>query len=334
MNYNLQFDKLCQQLNIGSLIAEPLPLTGGHMHKMFVLNTTTRKYAVKALNPGVMQRPEAMGNLINAENIAQIAAQSIPAIPALVFNNTFIQELDGQYYFIFDFVDGKTLSNNELTVQHSEIIGKLLAKLHKIDFSKLNLIDDYSYTEDTYDWSYYLHKGIESKAVWVELVNDNIVKLYDWMRILNKAAAELSVGTVISHGDLEPKNVMWQNEKPIIIDWEAAAFVHPAFDLFETAFYWAKDDNNIQKDRFIAFMRAYKEVNLAYIVNINAVLDKGYCRLGWLNYSFMRSLGIECADDAEKQLGTDHVIWSINDLLQYEKMIPLLKEWMQEAVNL
>jgi hypothetical protein len=106
MNYNLQFEKLCQQLKIGSLTAEPLPLTGGHMHKMFVINTTTGKYAVKALSPGVMERPETPGNLINAENIVQIAAQSIPAIPSLIFNDSFIQELDGQYYFIFDFADG------------------------------------------------------------------------------------------------------------------------------------------------------------------------------------------------------------------------------------
>ena len=332
MEYNLKFTKLCDKLNLGSMTAEPISLTGGHMHKMFALETLTGKYAVKALNPGVMLRPEAMGNLVNAENIAQISAKHISAAPAKTFNGVAIQEIDGQYYYVFDWIDGITFSHDNLTVKHSEIMGNILADLHNIDFSSLCLEDDYSYKEYEFDWDFYLQKGIQAHADWVDLVKNNLANLHDWNKRLIDGSNKLSVGTVISHGDLEPKNVIWKNNVPIVIDWEAAGFIAPSYDLFETAVYWAKDiQNKIQKDRFITFINSYKNRNTNLTIDIDAVLYKGFVRLGWLEYSLKRSLGLESADEAESRMGTDHVFWSINDMLQYEKTIPVLKKWMQEA---
>jgi len=334
MDYNLQFDKLCDKLNLGNLTIEPVPLTGGHMHKMFALETVKGKYAVKALNPGIMQRPEAMGNLINAEHIAQIAAKYIPAAPALHFNGKAMQDVDEQYFYVFDWIDGKTLSNDALNITHCEIMGGLLADLHMIDFSSLDLTDDYSYIDSEFDWDFYLQKGIASSAPWVSLIKTNLNNLYDWNRRLIKGSSQLSNGTVISHCDLEPKNVMWNGNRPITIDWEAAGFTAPSYDLFETAVYWSKDnENNIQKDRFTTFIKAYMIKNTNLKIDFNAVLDKGFTRLGWLEYSFKRSLGIECSNESEKQMGTDHVFWSINDLLQYEKMLPVLRSWFGEVIN-
>ena len=63
------FDKIVKQMDIGDLTAKPQRVSGGYMHKMYKLETTTGKYAVKMLNPTIMKRPDAMGNYEKAEII-------------------------------------------------------------------------------------------------------------------------------------------------------------------------------------------------------------------------------------------------------------------------
>ena len=44
-----------------------------------------------------------------------------------------MQEVDGQYFYIYEWYNGKTLKDSEITQYHCEIIGKKLAKIHNID---------------------------------------------------------------------------------------------------------------------------------------------------------------------------------------------------------
>ena len=55
-------EKICQQYNLGTMECQPFPFKGGFMHKMYSLFTTTGKYAVKLLNPYVMQRETQPGH--------------------------------------------------------------------------------------------------------------------------------------------------------------------------------------------------------------------------------------------------------------------------------
>ena len=51
----------------------------------------------------------------------------------------------------------------------------------------------------------------------------------------------LSQTMVISHRDLDPKNVMWNGSEPLVIDWEAAGYVNPYQEFLEVLNYWADD---------------------------------------------------------------------------------------------
>ena len=82
IQYNLQFDKLCNILNLGDLIGIPEPITGGFLHKMFAIQTTSGKFAVKALNPQIMLRPKAMNDYINSEEICNFVVKNIPSMPS------------------------------------------------------------------------------------------------------------------------------------------------------------------------------------------------------------------------------------------------------------
>ena len=86
LQYNLQFEKLCNILKLGEIIGKPKAITGGLLHRMYAIETTQGKYAIKALNPQIMSRSVAMQNFINSERIANFALNTISAIPAKNFN--------------------------------------------------------------------------------------------------------------------------------------------------------------------------------------------------------------------------------------------------------
>lgn len=100
IKYNLQFEKLCNILKLGELVGMPEGISGGLLHRMYAIETTQGKYAIKALNPQIMLRPTAMQHIINSERIANSALKNIPALPAKIFNSTSIQEIDKQFYLV------------------------------------------------------------------------------------------------------------------------------------------------------------------------------------------------------------------------------------------
>ena len=334
IQYNLQFKKLCNILQLGDIVGVPETISGGLLHKMYAIETTQGKYAIKALNPQIMLRPVAMQHFINSEQIVNIAANNIPAIPAKKFNGSSIQEVDNQFYLVFNWVDGKSLKSNEINIVHCEKIGAILADIHRTDFSELGISNNKSDNTQLIDWNYYLHKGKENNTEWVNLLIEIIDKLYDWNAQANKSAKQLASDMVISHGDLDSKNVMWNQDNPIIIDWESAGYVNPMQELTETAIYWSENQaGNIDKERFMAFIGGYRRRYGTLQADWRMVLLNGFSgKLGWLKYSLNRSLWIECTDEAEQQMGTAQVIGTINAISRYADMISELEKWLTNEI--
>ncbi len=335
IQYNLQFEKLCNRLHLGEMISDPVAISGGLLHRMYAIETNQGKYAIKALNPMIMLRPVAMQHIMDSERIAAMASSNIPAVPAKTFNSTIMQEIDNQFYLVFDWVEGRSLKPHEINRAHSEKIGAILADLHRMDFSELGIMNDWSDNEQVIDWNYYLRKGQENNAVWVTLLRDTIDNLYEWNTQAKQSARHLSSHMVISHRDLDSKNVMWNQDNPIIIDWESAGYVNPMLELTKTAIYWSENEvGKIDKERFLAFINGYKMRYGTLQANWRKVLLNGFLgKLGWLEYSLKRSLWIECTDTEEQQMGTTQATGTIEAIRRYADMIPELEEWLNNEIG-
>lgn len=135
---------------------------------------------------------------------------------------------------------------------------------------------------------------------------------------------------VISHRDIDPKNVMWNHDRPIIIDWESANYINPIQDLTETAIYWSEGEKgSIDKERFLTFVGSYKKRFVSLKADWKMALINGFSgKLGWLEYSLKRSLWIECTDAEEQRLGTVQVSKTIEAIKHYEEKISMLEEWL------
>lgn len=295
---------------------------------MHALETTSGKYAVKALNPQVMLRPMAKSNIINGERIANVASRYIPALSAKTFGDIVIPEIDGQYYIIYDWVEGKSLYSENITSAHCEQIGKILGKLHTIDFSLLNIPKSVAAAEELVDWDGYLRKGQEADLPWVNVLSQNMNDLCDWNRRYLTSIKYLENHLVIGHGDIDPKNVMWCDNNPIIIDWESAGYLNPAHEFIIYALYWSDSNQKTDKEKFTTFLNGYLSSTSLENVDWQIVMNTGLSP-NWLEYSLKRSLGIESADAVEQQMGTDHVFGTISYLKRYEASIVQVVDWLK-----
>lgn len=334
IQYNLQFEKLCKVMQLGEIVGVPEAISGGLLHKMYAVETTQgRRYAIKALNPQIMLRPIAMQNFIKSERITNIVANNIPALPAKIFNGNSIQVIDNQFFLVFDWIDGKSLKPKEINIVHCIKVGGILADIHMTNFFELGMNNDCTCIQLT-DWNYYLQKGQENGSEWIDILLENINNLYNWNDQANESARQLTSDMLISHRDLDPKNVMWYRENPIIIDWECAGFINPMHDLIETAIYWSENEiGNINKERFLAFISGYKKRFGTIQANWRMVLLNGFLnKLGWLEYSLKRSLWIECTDEEEQKMGTAQVTGTIKSIRRYAYMISELEKWLNSEI--
>ncbi|WEG12237.1 phosphotransferase [Pullulanibacillus sp. KACC 23026] len=321
--------KLCIESRLGEIVGVPIPISGGLLHKMYAVETNDGKYAIKILNPQIMIRPDAMNNYINSERIAKLVSKKVPAAPAKIINGDFVLKMDNHFYMVFDWVEGETLKTTSISCSHCEKIGSLLAEIHRTDFSELN-IGNFRNNEPCIDWKYYIEKGQKSNNEWIEQLLEIVDKLYEWTSLAINAKRCLSANLVISHRDLDPKNVLWYKGGPVFIDWESAGYINPMQDLIETALYWSEDETgNVDKRRFFAFINGYKKGYGETKADWSMVLENGFLgKLGWLEYNLKRSLWIECSNEEEQKLGTTQVIGTIKEIRDYAEKISKLVNWL------
>jgi thiamine kinase-like enzyme len=340
LNYNLNFEALCAKYDLGQLLNEPEQVAGGLLHRMYNVRTDKAQYAVKALNPQIMQRETAMYNYTLSEKVANIAhLNGINAVPAIVSNEGFMHEVDGQFYLLFPWVQGKALPPEEIDIDCCKRIGGILATIHSINFSPLiqqHPNEDLKVSKPSVvDWNDNALKAKHNGVEWSDLLFDNLNKIDHWEQLVQSVAEFLSNHMVFSHRDLDPKNVLWDdNRVPILIDWEAAGPVHPTYELVEVALYWSNfESEKLSKAAFCALINTYQEHGGVIQANWADVLNYGFCgKLDWLAYNIRRSLGLESADDKEQELGTSEVIRTIKGLNDYADFIPQCMEWLSEGV--
>lgn len=149
---------------------------------------------------------------------------------------------------------------------------------------------------------------------------------------MNEANLVLSEDMVLSHRDLDPKNVMWNQGTPYFIDWEAAGYTNPYHELLEVLNYWSVDGNGeLDKDKFHTLLNAYRKYMSTVTVAWDYVLDSGYeGMLGWLEYNLRRALGIESLDEAERKLGEEQIVGTIAALEHYDKQKVTILKWISE----
>lgn len=336
------FAKLTRQLSLGSLVAPPIRLSGGYTHRMFRLDTTTGRYAVKLLTPEIMQRPEALENYRTAEAFeALLEARGLPILPALTIDGRKMQQVDGQYLYVFEYFEGCALADGEITPAHCRAMGRVLAGIHGAGTSVgegLSL----PATVETPQSATSADSSPRGKTLWRELA-DALLSSDDARaegEILLSAAPMLTRVTAaaedaarrlppmeaLCHNDMDPKNVLWQGADFRIIDLECLGYANPRLELLDLAISWA--GAAVEEGWFKAFMQGYGEAGGSFGADAALVYDSRRNYIDWLAYNARRALA---ADPEERRIGREQVRMTVakieDDLQSREKVL----RWMDEV---
>ena len=311
-------EELVSKCDLGILIEKPERVYGGLLNRMYKIVTNKGTYAIKLLNPEVMKRPDAKQNHIIAEAAANIAKeQGIRCLPAILFNGKAVQEISGYYFLIYEWFNGKAIEDKEITINKVKKVAKELAKLHQVDFGDLINSCSLHYNLNEVNWNNYIDK-IDNNDV-KECFKANIDKLYELDKKSIESLKRISENVLISHRDLDLKNVLWdENNEPVIIDWESTSLINPAMELIDTAWNWSGGQKFFDIDKFKVFINTYKD-NGGIIKNLNDAIEADFkAKFGWLEYNLKRATGMECHDEEEKKLGEAEVIRTIEEINKYD----------------
>ena len=315
----MDFDALCQQLHLGALTVEPSRLYGGLMHKMYRIATESGVYAVKCLNPHVMARPTAAANFAAAEELERRLEQTdLPLLPALTIGGRKMQEMDGDFFYVFPYFEGKALTEGEITPRHCEIVGGLLARLHAVE-QKAEPIRRETLA---FDWNEFDLSEEDTSLLWRMQTAAN--------------AAILPPLSTICHNDMDPKNVLWHGMDGRVIDLECLGYGSPYLELLETALCWAGyESGTVDFDRFAAFVGAYAKAGGDLAADWAAVYAANCGRLAWLHYNLLRATGSE--GEENRALGEAEVKKALACIREYAKMketiVGILEEMKKEGLE-
>ena len=332
MTHN-EIQKICESFNLGCPLSPPTRVYGGLLHLMWRLDTETGSYAIKQLSKDIYLSEATITQYELTENIArQFAAHGIPAILSLANNGQSLIYSGENTFITYPWKKAKPLDNDAVSIVHATKVASLLAKMHLLHLSVPEI------TEPTYDIyssnkliSVLIEKSVEVSLPFANTLQNSKVMMLEANEKYQQAIPILNQSLVVSHADLDPKNVLWdENNNPFLIDWESARALNSTSEILNAALEWSGVTTcSIDKDIFVAMITAYKKAGgIMNAKDLGAFFDgiPGYC-LHWMVYNIQRSLGMKGSTLEDKTMGIEQV----NQVLQ---VIDYLNNTKDELIKL
>jgi len=236
------------------------------------ITTDKNSFVVKQLKSDRIQ------SAIQGERIASAFIKN--NIPAITTINSVV-DWENKKFLIYPWCEGK-LRQSDKNCGYQ--IGKLLARMHLINLELPEITNA--------NWQAFIEPNWEqlTKQKNLKLLLEYLPELKQWSEWYRQGIAEIQDDKVISHGDLYPVNVIWQNEKPAIIDWEDAGWIHPQVELLGVAINWAGiEQGKIDPEIFNRVLQGYRDQGGVVAIN-EAVWNAGLGSwLSWLVFNAERN---------------------------------------------
>ncbi len=238
--------KIIQKVPIFKKIKKINKVDGGITNQNFKITlNNNKKYFVRICK----EIPE---HLIKRENEinASIAASEIGVSPNVIYSNN---EL-----IVFNFIEGKTLSENDIHKNLLEVV-KLLKKVHKNIPKKITGASQIFWVFHVI--RHYKNFLEKNNSKYKKMLKDLILK----SEKIEKNSAPFDI--VYSHNDLLAANFIKKNKKLFLVDWEYAGYNTPLFDLGGLS-----SNNNFSKQQERLLLENYFEKKVS-----SSLMHKFYC---------------------------------------------------------
>lgn len=304
---------ICAHFKLGSPTKPPLRVHGGLLHLMWRIETAHGSYAVKELSHHIdLENPLVIKNYNLSEKIASLFIQKgIPAIAAIkdIFNNYLYTG-----FLVYPWINAK--AKEDVSEESALQIAVILAKMHQINLQIPELLEP-EFDIHSQETIIELIKKSEFSNTLKEKQNQILKINQDYQNCISI----LKKRSVVSHGDLDPKNVLWNDQqKPFLIDWESARKLNPTYEIVNAALDWSGITTSFNKDLFIKMIDAYEEAggvidNAEFEASFHGAMGNW---LHWMVYNINRSFSPQ---SEQKNMGIQQVEQVLGTISRLEKIM-------------
>ena len=321
--------RLCERFDLGVPKCRPGHVGGGFHHRMWRLDTKCGSFAIKQLADDLDMENADTVKRMNATEITarEFADNGVPALYSLAIDRQHLQLLDGCGYLVYPWTDATACNKNRIEKKHALTVAGILARIHRSDIRVPELQDVPALPLTAQRVIDLVQLARQRNVRESHLLETRLDDLLEAVELQAPALAVLQQDQVISHGDLDHKNVLWdQAGEPMLIDWESARRLNPTYELLLEALDWGGITAHFETGPFITFLEAYLDAGGKIVAGeVPAVADaiQG-AWVEWLLYNVGRAVGLH--DSHQRAVGLHQVDLSVSTLLRMEKYAPRLTE--------
>ncbi len=330
---NHDFQMICANHELGEF-KSATSVEGGRIHSIYkmvvIKDNQVHQFSLKVLNPLTIKTEFEKSRFVITDKIAEdFKIAAINSVSSITGNVESFGEGKNQFnYMLYKWIDGKTLSLDEIQPEHCYAIGEQLAKMHHFFLNK----ETAPYQNDMqgkyhFDFEAYLQKQTVSENIKI-ILSENIKKINEILKHYMIAISTLDKEVPVkAHGDMDSSNTIWLMDAPFFIDWEkATAAISPSKDYMITAIYWSRTSSGkFSDDNYSSFNDGYqqyfKNQNIPYPeINQNAgILALLAHWLIWVDFNLQRAFNCLLSSD-EIDMAEQQVEKTLNSIFTvYEK---------------
>lgn len=319
--------QLCDRLAIGVPNLTVTPVQGGFHHRMWRLHTDQGVYAVKQLSAETdLADPRVIEHYNLSETVADhFRSLGIHAISALPWQGQYLQQIEYSAYLVYPWSEASALTLDQRSQQHALEVAGILATMHRanIDVPGLERPDSVITPEENI--TAIVGRAADLHVRYAPELKQALPTFLEIARDHHSALALLDQHRVISHGDLDQKNVLWDEAgNPLVIDWESAVPLNPTYELVQTALEWSGVTHHFDQSLFEAFLQAYQQAG--------GVIERGFvapafdCVMGdWLNWLlYVVDRSAKSSNPVKRKRGTEQFELVFPTLQRLQTLLPAL----------
>ena len=320
-------DQLCERLDLGKPSGTLSRVSGGFHHRMWRLNSRGGSFAIKQLADDLDMQNAATVERINATEITarEFSEQEVPALYSLANARQHLQLLDGVGYLVYPWTEATACNKNGIEKKHALTVAGILARIHRSDIRVPELQDEPGLPLTAERVIDLVQLARQRNVRESQLLEARLDDLLESVELQATAMTVLEQDRVVSHGDLDHKNVLWDKAgKPFIIDWESARKLNPTHEIILEALEWSGITAQFQVTLFEKMLTAYKEAG--GIMESDSLEASFHCVMGdwlnWLMYNLGRNIYLE--DGESSSLGAEQVELALSTILRLDERMPSL----------
>jgi Ser/Thr protein kinase RdoA (MazF antagonist) len=304
-----QIHRLVKIFCLDAVVSSIEEISGGCINLLWKVNTSTGSFAVKLLNPIYAKNPDVRKNYKIAEKISQMFQdRGFPSVPAVHHNDNPLLDLDDDTFMLYLWIDGIVITPGEASNKQCYLIGQMTASLHSANLTIDHPVKPQVRLFDESFWQNIIAQGEKQNQFWTSDIKAMLPLLIKSYEKGEQEKSKLLYEQVITHRDINLKNIIWQDDRSYkIIDWEAAGFANPVVELLETAFELSGQwEGVLDQEKYEAVLRGYHSSDRNNETDFDCALSGCFgCRLEWLEFNLQRSLNTNLSDTEKKLAGNE-----------------------------